>query len=362
MSFQRALAIAVLAAGPALASSISNEVSVGRTQSTPANPRAGSLSDSLNASLDLDDHWALSLGGMLTLEGQTPAAERAQWGTSASAVTMLSTGIEFDSGEHFAAGADFSWSPRSKQTSGTTLTITENGRDTTADALVEAQSGKFSAGFDVGYDTAGESNLEWAFNANISGTHFSSDQRITRVRTASGAASSAQQIRDYCNAPGNRKKCSNALLKALEDLPSTLDSGRISLGATATISQDTDVSLGADYYAYVQDPTQVGFYSVVAVGRSSLSGGNGIPIAPLRWLVRPEVLHRFGAFSAKLWVQGGHYVESAGGTTAGGGLKLQYKFSKVFRMWLTASGQNDVDDLGNNSTSGVFSLGAGYRF
>lgn len=347
--------IAVLAAGPALATNVSDELSMGRTQSTPANPRGGTLSDSLSASLTLNDQWAVSLGGMVTLEEKTPAAQRGQFGSSGNAITFLSTGVDFDPSDHVSLGVDFNLSPKSTQYSGMTLTGTE-----TYDALVQAQSSQIGGGFDVSYDTAGDSNLEWMFSAGISGTHFETDQRIARVRTATGAAATPQQIRDYCTA--NPKKCPIALLKALQQLPAALNSTRLSLGATATIAQDSDITLDVDYFAYAQDPTQVGYYSVAVAGRSSLSGGNGIPLAPLRYLVRPEFVQRFGGLSVKLWVQGGHYVPSAGGTTAGGGLKVQYKLTKGFRMWLSASGQNDVDDQGNSVNSGTFALGAGYRF
>ena len=77
---------------------------------------------------------------------------------------------------------------------------------------------------------------------------------------------------------------------------------------TAIVEQDTDLTLSGDYYHYEEDPTQVGFFSVATAGRTLVTGGNGVPIAPLRYLLRPEVVHRFGDFSAKLWVTTGRYV------------------------------------------------------
>ena len=147
---------------------------------------------------------------------------------------------------------------------------------------------------------------------------------------------------------------------AARPTPDSLRFARFSAAATATLSVDTDLTLGADYYAYLDDPTQVGIWSVGAAGLMTIGGG--VPVAPVRYLVRPEVAHRFGDFSARLWVQGGHYVESAGGVTGGAGLKLQYKFGKTFRMWLTFSGQTDTADDGTSSRSGTVALGGGYRF
>src|SRR5207253_431811 len=109
-------------------------------------------------------------------------------------------------------------------------------------------------------------------------------------------------------------------------------------GATATLYQDTEVSLFADWYAYDQDPASIGYYGVASEGR-----GPNVPIAPLRFLIRPEVVHRFGALSVKLWLQGGEFVAGTGHDTEGIGAKVQYRFSGSFRLWATASGQRDVD-------------------
>jgi predicted porin len=130
---------------------------------------------------------------------------------------------------------------------------------------------------------------------------------------------------------------------------------------TMTAWTDTDFTLAGDYYHYQQDPAAVGYYSVAFVGRSA-NFGNGVPIAPLRFSVRPEVLHRFGAFSVKLWVTAGHYVSGTGESTTGLGAKLQYKFTKKFRLWVTATGQRDIDQNGNPTRSGGLAMGAGYRF
>ncbi|MGZ6123811.1 MAG: hypothetical protein ACXWLR_02570, partial [Myxococcales bacterium] len=101
----------------------------------------------------------------------------------------------------------------------------------------------------------------------------------------------------------------------------------------------------------------IGYFGVASLGQ-----GAGLPIAPLRYLVRPEVLHRFGDFSAKLWLQTGEYVAGTGQSTAAVGLKLQYRFSKAFRAWVTASGQRDVDAADSVSRFGTISTGAGYRW
>ncbi len=61
-------------------------------------------------------------------------------------------------------------------------------------------------------------------------------------------------------------------------------------------------------------------------------------------------------------VMAGEYVSGTGQSTAGLGAKVQYKFTKKFRLWATLSGQRDLDEQGNPTRSGGVAMGAGYRF
>jgi hypothetical protein len=276
--------------------------------------------------------------------------------------------VDFSANDHWTLGALFDVSPRSTQYAGTQVQVTASGGD--ADALLRSITSSWDATFDLSYDTAGDSNLEWSFSADLTRGHLGTDQSITRVRTATGGTATTQSIRDYCAS----HKCPRELLLALR--PQTgvsLDSNKVSLGGTATAWQNTDFTLVGDYY-----------FCVASVGRV----GQGVPIAPVQYLVRAELLQRIGSFSAKLWLQGGKYVEGTGEDTKGLGIKLQYKFSKAWRAWVTVSGQSDVGvqcsplpaggsasaqcivsagqqgyyTQGEVTNSGGFSLGAGYRF
>jgi len=131
---------------------------------------------------------------------------------------------------------------------------------------------------------------------------------------------------------------------------------RVSASALAIIARDTDVGLDLDYYGYADDP--VGILNPATAGRT----GTTAPLAPLRYLVRLGATHRFGDFSLRGWVQGGEYVPEAGEGTASLGVKAQYKFSRAFRMWISATGQRDEDPTGAVSRTGILALGAGVRF
>lgn len=354
--------ILLAAATVASASSIRDEGAVNNVRPTSANPRSGSFTDSLNAGIDLSNDWTLNLGGSLTLQGQTPASQRGQFPESGSAVTFLTAGADWSVDDHLILGAELQFSPRSTQFAGTPVTLRQsNGTETSADALVRSQTSQAGAAFNISWDTAGDSRLEWSYGASAVYSHYGIDQNLPRVRLADGttvtSATLRQQTVAYCQAHPSIRNCAQGVLTALKATPVTLDSERLSATITATLFTDTDVTLSGDYYVYEQDPAQVGFFTLVAAGR-----GAGVPIAPLQYEVRPEVVHRFGDFSARLWVQAGEYVAGTGQSTAGAGLRLQYKFTKAFRSWITVSGQRDVDQTDQITRSGTVALGAAYRW
>jgi hypothetical protein len=366
MRHPRLVALFVLASLPALASSsISDELSMGTTQSTPENPRAGNVADSLNGTFELNERWSLTAGATVTLEGQTPAAGKGAFGTSGQAISLFSVGADWDPNDHVTFGATLDFSPESTQRSGTQLAFQDpNGVSRPANALLNVNSSQAAVGLDFGYDTAGESALELSFSGGVTLSKYSTTQTVSEIRFAdTNKPADRAQIIAYCNSvAGTKKACSQALRKALQTHSAELDSARFSLGAIATLATDTDVGLTGEYYVYQQDPTAVGYFSVGAAGRQTISGGTGVPLAPLQYLVRPEVAHRFGDFSAKVWVQAGAYVAGAGQGTAGVGTRLQYKVTRKVKLWVTASGQRDVDLTGASSNSGSFALGAAYRF
>ena len=354
MRMRSIFTVTLLTAAAARASNVSNQISVNNTQETATNPRSGNVSDNLSASFDLSDKWSLDAGITLTAESATPAATRGGFGTSGSLLTMLSAGVNFDATDNWSLSLDGNFAPQSTQSVGTEISI----GTATGQALVTSQSSEVDGTAEVSYDTAGDSGLEWNFSLGLSGEHQAIDQAITRARV--GTLTLAQ-IKALCAAQPKRKVC-----EALRDRTAvTLDSEKLSLAATSTIANDTDVTLSGDLYHYEQDPAEVAYPSVVAARL-----GTGMPIAPLQYLIRAEVAHRFGDFMAKLYAQGGKYETGTGAdNTKAIGLKLQYKFTKTFKLWLSASGQTDSsepDPQGGStppdSKSSTIALGGQYRF
>src|SRR5260370_15140360 len=356
---------ASLVAPAAHAHSISDQVGGYRPQSTDTSPRVGSVTDSFDANFDLSDQWSLSPGAMATLQGKSPASERGQFGSSGNLISLFSLGLDFEANEHWTFTANVDLSPRSTQYAGTEVLLTQYVPKSNPlvacmmpspapgcevdPVLVRWQTSQLSPGLSVGYETAGESDLEWSFNAAASYSHLETLQKITLVRPPAGRAS-AQQVRDFCAA--SPATCPSALLRLLVEQESPLDWERLSLSATAIVSKDTDLTLSGDYYIYQQDPAQVAYFTFVVAGRSpSQAGGNGVSIAPLHYQIRPEILQRFGDFSAKLWVQAGRDEPGTGQSTAGVGIKLPYKFSKAFKMWVTGGGRKGVHETSTGTNS-----------
>ena len=353
------LAALVLASAPSRAASVSDEVSANRVAATANNPRSGSISDSLKATFDAGEDWSILAGVLITLEQSTPAPAGAAFGDRGGMVTTFSAGGEYHPGDHWAFGALGDFSPKSTQRFGTQLNITTTTGDRVADALLRATSSSADLQLSAAYESAGDSDVEWSVTGSITLTHLDTDQRITALQDANGNVVTTAAILKYCQT----HVCSKALLQVIGPMPeATLDSGRLSVGGTLTFLQDMDVTLNADYYGYKQDPTQIGYFSLGTTGRTEIAGGAGVPIAPLRWVVEPEVTGRIGDFSARLWVRAGRYVTGAGETTRGTGLRLQYKLTKALKMWASASWQMDVDSENNLSISRTFSGGVGYKF
>jgi hypothetical protein len=366
----RVLLFALCIATASGASSVTDELSASSTQSTAASPRSGTVSDSLNASIELGSDWSLSLGALITHDNQPDLARMAQFNDLANdPFELFTAGVDWDATDHFNFGLTGQLSPVSTQSAVPSLTARNpnTGKAETVYLEVNSRSSEWGAGFTVGFDTAGDSPLEWAFDASLTFTSTSIDQEIPVARFINPNTPrvpytdfTIAQIRADCQSGVDKcpARVQAAMNQTLRQQAQPLDSEKLSGAATATVATDTDLALGFDYYVYNQDPAAVGLPQIAL--RQIV--GSGMPMAPLQFMVRSEVTHRWGGFSARLTLQVGRYAPGTGQDTSGLGLKLQYKFSKAFRLWTTLNGQRDVDQDGQPSKSGSVAMGAGYRF
>jgi hypothetical protein len=340
MRFAAALPILALATA-ARADSVTNEVFVNGGDAN----RASLFTNSLRASFGLGVDWTINGGVSLTLPGAST-----QFGERGSAVALFVAGVDWSATDNLTLGLTLEGSPNSNQFAGTVIGLrTNGGAETTAAADLRSQTSQLGSGIAISWDTLGLSDLEWSLDLGLDFSHYNVDQSVSAIQSSLGPQQVKQQAAAYCVAHPRSSNCARGLQG-----PFSLDFERISGSVLATLFVDTDVSLSGDWYVYNEDPAQ---------GRLALRGlGANLPIAPLQYLVRPEVLHRFGDFSAKVWVQAGEYVSGAGYGTTAIGARIQYRFSKAFRAWVTASGQRDVDTDNNASETGTISVGAGYRW
>jgi hypothetical protein len=357
------LALALcLAAFAARANSLTEEIGMGTTATTPQNPRSGNLTNNLGAAFDLSEHVVLQTGLSLMLSDATPRPAGSPFPNSPSSlIASFSGGLDFEASENVTLSVGVDVSPANTVLSPSQITFRDNstGALVLANDQLRTKSSNGALDVMVSYDSAGDSNLEWGFSTGLTANHYDTDQSIVRLQTDNGQVYTTQQVEASCQVSG---KCSRALLSALRAKPGSLDSLKFSAGGLITAFQDTDLSVYVDYYGYQQDPATAGYFSVGAAGRTSVSGGSGIPIAPLHFLTRTELAHRFGDFSAKVWVTAGHYMDQTGQTTRGIGTKLQYKFTKAFRLWASLGVQRDTDETGLATNSTNMALGVGYRF
>jgi hypothetical protein len=359
----RPLVLALLAALPCATpgatpkNSISNELGFATGQSSPNNPRTGQLLDTLAGVVDLGAGWSADLLVGLTVVEPTKGVARKDFGSRGAKTLYFSPGVSWEVNERLAVSLAASYSPRSTLLTDTLLTYdTVNGRSVNADALLSSRTSSAGARASAFYLLGAGSRFETAIDGAIGVTRFDVEQRIAATRDASGAAVTDQQLLDFCET----HRCSKQLLGLLRNQSTSLTQTEARLGVTETIGLDTDVGLGGSYFLYDRDPTDVGFYGLVADEHGPGFGG-GIPLAPIRWSVRPEFAHRFGHLGVRVWLRHGRYIDDEG-TTNVLGTKVQYRFTRSFRMWITASGQRDEDVQGTVTAYFQSALGAMWLF
>jgi len=346
------------------AHTVSDEVALGSTQHTEQNPRSGSLSNTFSGMFEASDALSLSVDLGLTHDNGTASVASARAGASSGGNILLGT-LTVDAllWEKWLLAAGVNVSPRSVTTSRVPVPLVDTlGRETEADAELRTASNVLGFMISGGYATAGLSDFEASADASLGLTRFSVQQSITEIQTALGPLS-AEQVRTFCMRPAlsrQRRSLCKTVLSVLKNQPSTLNQLRLSVSFTGTIFQDTDIGILASLYGYDGDPTEVGYFSVLAVGRS-VSLGNGIPLAPLQFSLRPSVTHRFGRLSLDGSYQFGRYVDDEGAFHALS-LRAQYRFNKTWRAWLRFSGQVDLDADGKPLRSSAVSVGVRCAF
>ena len=230
---------------------------------------------------------------------------------------------------HFDVTLGVNGSPPSKRDVATSLQVSRGGTGQTVDALVRARSSSMGAVASLGYDSFDENeahDVDVALDGNVAATRFSTDQSV--VATSGQAPNVA---------------------------PATAALSQARLGATMTFTfrEHTDVGVDGAYFLYdAKAPADVGLFDATSSGVTT-SFGAGIPTAPARWTIQPDVTQRFGVLSVRAYYQYADLAtESAVAHTFGG--KLQLAVGRV-KLYATGSVRSDVytDATAQNWVAGI---------
>ena len=331
------------------ADSISDEATLGGTRATAGSPATHFIADRLNGIVDVSDEISLRLGAVATRYS-------AATGISAETVFQFTGGATWEVSDHVALGVDASISPTSTGTTAQPATFeSPTGAAVPVTVRVRTQTSTAGLGFFAEYDTAGESNWESVVAATVGGTSYAITQTIPSFVTPGGQVVDRAELRAFCQ----RNPCSSDLRNTLDRDSSSLWQLRASLDFTETVFRSTDFDLLGTYYLYTADPSQVGYYTAGSFSRTTV--GDGIPTQPLRFAVRPGVLHRFGSLGVGVSFQHGQYVDGLGHSEIGG-LRVEYRFTKAFKAWITGNLENDVNGNNQSTHTGWVGIGARLRF
>lgn len=309
----RCLLLLLLTSGTAARSqSVSDEFGVGQGQLAGSPPAtAGYLYNRLAAEAELSAAVALNFDAI------------SSWEDGATPQHLFGLGVDWSVDGRLSLGAQASLSPDATQRF-PTLVVLPTGE--TRDAQVQAHTQLWSLVFNAGYDTAADTtgaSPSVAFEASAGVNHMEGTELligagdITRCRPG--------QARCRRTGPGS----------------SFLELNQYPLAAAVweTVGR---AELGVDftYFLYDQDPSTLGDTAAFRLGRASFLAGGGPWVVPLVFSVRPELRYRWGQLTVGAWLRLAGYVGD-NGTSEALGTKLQWRFSRNFKAWVTASVQAD---------------------
>ena len=350
----------VLAGGRARADGAADEVSAGSTPQTATTPKSTWLADKVGAIWEPGDRWQLRADFTATRDYGAPVVAMPTADTQTN-IYLANLSGEYDPSDQWSFKIIGGYSPAATLFSGTQVPFTtRTGMSVNANAALQSTSSSLAGGAMLGFDSGDARDVEYAATFFLNATYYDTQQQITALQDRAGASLDVQQLRDYCAA----HTCQAQLLAALAGGEGTLVQVMLEGTAAITLYRHTDIGVDAAYYAYDKDPTQVGYFSLAAVGRAA-TFGSGMGIAPYEYTIAPDIVERWGGFLAMASVSYGKYADNEGSDVTGQ-LRVQYKVklakSKRLKLWGKLVASRDVDQTNAVSTSGSASLGAQYTW
>lgn len=332
----------MLVAAPCLAHDVSVDVSATGTAPSDDNPRTGSFGLGLSGSYDFNDAWSLMGMAVLTRDLPTRTDESA---SSGSNVLLFSLGAMWLPTDSLMTMLTVSASPPVDQANATSV-IGPQGRS--IGVVINSRTSSFGAMWNGLWSSGGLSNLEHTLDVSLGFNRYSVIQRMAVPENLAG-----EMLRQACTEGRALEVC-----PLVRGVASPLWQGRFGGGYTATFFTRTDVGLDATYFLYDRPPTEVGYFSLVSLGRDL---GSGVPVLPLQLSLRPHVAHRVGKFTFKLGYQYGLYTESLGALHALTA-RVSWKVTKAWRLSLSVTGQIDLFEGVASNRGGQALLGVLYAW
>jgi hypothetical protein len=296
------------------------------------NPRAGSVGVMASGGWDVSDSVSLftNLGYTRDLPTQSGAQGTPETRTSGSNVFLAALGLLWLPADDWMTMLTLSGSPPAFVRSATTLYPSEP-LPPSINVVVDSRSWTVGALW-TGTWMQPPHDGPWSslLDAVVGATWFDVFQQVEVPDTPAGA-----RLTEFCAAS------TGALCQLVKGASTPLLQVRLGGGYTGTLFETTDFGLEVQGFLYDRDPADVGYFSVVNLGRG-LELGNGVPMLPLAVSVRPSVLHRFSRVSLKLAYQFGLYAGDRG-TNHVLTLRATVKVSKSWRIQATVTGQLDAD-------------------
>jgi hypothetical protein len=320
-----ALALAAALATSAGAHDVLLEAGPSLTASSADNPRSGNLQVHLEATLEASEAVALFGSVQYTRDFGTRTAATASGGSD---LFLLGGGASWTPDEHWMTLVALTAALPALQRNATTVT---DAAGQSLDVVVDSRSWSLGGLWVGGFATAGGGPLESTVDVAAGLTRYDVFQQLEL-----GTAPRAEALRTACQAP---RASRSAVCKLVAGTATPLLQARLGAGYTLTVDRRTDLGLALDGYLYDQDPTQVGYFSLVALGRAEL--GSGVQVLPLAFSVKPSVVHRLGQLTVRLAYQLGLHVGGQGATHTLSG-KVTWKATPDLRLWVALTGQVDA--------------------
>jgi hypothetical protein len=141
--------------------------------------------------------------------------------------------------------------------------------------------------------------------------------------------------------------------------------GQFALNAsiTDTVDGDTDLSLGASYYLYGDDPRKPGYFALATLTTSTRASATSTPL--LQAALAPSVAHRWGALSTTLSLAYTRYASGRQFDTSAA-VSIEYAIALTAPRRLALDARLEISSHGNTSDpptpAGSTALGMQYSW